>query len=259
MAITFDGFSLEDSNYIISDLNYRGGPRRDLIPQKTSRRPGVKYTNVEFSERQINMSGYILGSSVSDLKDKIDNMFKNIVRKAEGTLVIDSDRSINAVASQVIIEDPHYTKTFVPFELEFRSTEPFWKGAQQIIDLTVVSGTGTFTYTTTISGSAFAEPYFTYSAPSGSGDTNTTGLSINYGPTGQTVTWSGTGGGETSIQYSDVVQFDWGHQIITRNQANEEPSGVFARWEPGETSFTVTFSGTSVGGTLQMAYQPRYF
>lgn len=258
MAVTFDGFSLEDSNYIISELDYKGGPRRDLIAQKTSRRPGVKYTNTEFSERTIRMSGFILGSSVSDLKDKIDNMFKNVVRKPEGTLSIDSDRSISAISSNVIIQDSHYNQTFIPFELEFKSTEPYWKGAQQTIDLVLVSGTGSFTYSTTISGSAFAEPYFTYSAPAGSGDTTISGISIAYGLTGQSVTWSGTGS-TNAVQYSDVIQFDWAHQIITRNQANEEPFGVFARWEPGDTSFTVTFSGTTVGGTLQMAYQPRYF
>lgn len=258
MAITFDGFSLEDNNYIISELDYRGGPRRDLVPQKTSRRPGVKYTNTEFSERTIRMSGYILGASVSDLRDKIDNLFANVVRKSEGTLAIDADRSISAVASNVVIEDPHYTQTFVPFELELKSTEPFWAGAQQTVNLTLVSGTGSFAYTTTISGSAFAEPYFTYSAPAGSGDTTISGISVAYGQTGQEVTWSGTGS-TTAVQYSDVIQFDWAHQIITRNQANEEPFGVFARWEPGATSFTVTFSGTTVGGTLQMSYQPRYF
>jgi hypothetical protein len=228
------------------------------MAQKITRQPGVRYTASEFGQRQVYMLGSIQGTSISDLQTKIDNLFKNVVRKEEGNLSIESGRSVQAFVSYSAIEDPHYTQTYVPFELEFTTTEPFFKGVQQVMNLTVTSGIEDHQYQTQISGTAFAEPEVTYTAPAGSGDTTTAGIHISYAQTGETVTWSGTGA-TNYAQYGDVIKFDFPNQIIVRNDTNEEPAGVFPRWEPGTADFTITFSGVAVGGTLQFAYQPRYF
>lgn len=257
-SVTFNNFNLQDANYITSELIYRSSPSRDVVAQKITRRPGVKYTALEFAERSITLTGGILGSSATDLQTKIDNLYNNVVRVDEGQLTIDTNRSINAFVNSIAIDDPHYSQSYVPFEIEFLSTEPFFKGPQQVMNLTVTSGVQANDYTTVISGSAYAEPVITYSAPTGTGDTTTAGIHIEYNPTGEQITWSGTGGLDYA-QYSDVIQFDWPSQYIVRNEDQEEPSGVFARWEPGSTTFTVTFSGGVVGGSLQFAYQPRYF
>ena len=159
MAITFDGFSLQDSNYITSEIRYRGGPGREVMAQKITRQPGVRYTASEFGQRQVYMLGSIQGTSISDLQTKIDNLFKNVVRKEEGNLSIESGRSVQAFVSYSAIEDPHYTQTYVPFELEFTTTEPFFKGVQQVMNLTVTSGIEDHQYQTQISGTAFAEKW----------------------------------------------------------------------------------------------------
>lgn len=253
----FDGFSLQDANYVTSELNYRSIPSRSLDVNKISRRPGVKLLAHDFAERVVSLRGYVIGSNATDLQSKVDDLHKNITRKDDGALSVQTGRSATATVRNVAIADPHYAQDFVPFEIEFLLADPFFYGAQQVVTTTVVSGTITHELTITISGSVFSEPYMKYSSPSGTGDTTTSGISVAYGPTGETVTWSGTGG-NTTLSYADSVTFDYANQLILEGTNQVDVEGVFSRWEPQETNITVTFSGTAQGGELEFGYQPRY-
>lgn len=257
MAVTFEGFNLQDANYIISDIQYRSSPSRILEAQKRARHPGVHYTETEFAEKKIGIQGSILGSSATDLQSKIDGLYKGVVRQQSGTLSIESGRTISAIVSDVQIEDAHYNQTYVPFSLEFTALEPFYSAEAVTVTLTIVSGTTSRTDTLTISGSAPAEPTVTYTAPTGSGSTTVSGVRITYVSTAQTATWSGYAG-VSELSYSDYLTFDWGTQFISRNGTKEQPSGTFPLWEPGDRQITTTFSGTAPGGTLVFSYSPRF-
>ena len=135
--------------------------------------------------------------------------------------------------------------------------DPFFYGDQLTISVPVASGTVTKNITVTVSGTAFAEPVITYTAPGTSGLTTTAGIVIEYGPTGEKVTWSGTS--TTSLGYGSSVSFDYLNQRILENTSEVDIEGVFARWEPETSTFTTTFSGTAQGGTINMTYSPRYF
>lgn len=254
----FDGFSLQDDNYIIEEIVYRTIPTRSLDTEKIARRPGVKTLSTDFAERKITLAGVIIADSVADLRTAIDNLHKNITRKNSGSLYIESDRSANAIVSSVSIADPHYAQSIVPFQIEFLLSDPFYYGTQQNVQWTVPSGTTTMAQTVTISGSVFAEPLIQYTAPGVAGGyTTTSGVRVTYGSTAEYVTWSGTQG-HTTAGYGDIILFDYPSHQILQNSSQVDVDGVFARWEPGDAAFTVTFSGTAQGGTLQFAYQPRY-
>lgn len=255
---TFGTFSLQDDNYITTDVEYRTIPARDIVLQDIARKPGKKVISQEFAERHIRIAGWILGDSSSDLIDKIDSLHNNVTRKTAGNLTIDTDRNIETFVASVSITDPHYTQTAVPFQVEFVAAEPFFRGTQQTATITVPSGTGephTLTTTITISGSVFAEPSIVYNAPGGSGVTTTSGIIIEYGPTSETVTWSG---GNASLAYGNFAKFDYANQVLLEGSSVVDPFGVFSRWEPGSTNFTVTFSGQAQGGTIDFIYRPRY-
>lgn len=255
--VSFDGFSLQDSNYIVSEINYRSSPTIDLSYSPVSRESGIKVTSREFAERVITVAGSILGSSATDLQSKIDDVNLNVVRKNEGTLTIDTGRSINAIAKAFEVEDPHYAQDYVPFKLEFLATEPFFSGPQQLVSWTVASGLSSQALSITISGTAYAEPLIMYSANGSSGSTTTAGIVVSYTPTGQYVTWSGLGLTPT-LPYGSNVQFDYANKQILQDGSVVNPAGVFSRWEPVSTNFSITYSGVQQGGTLTFSYVPRY-
>jgi predicted phage tail component-like protein len=254
---TFDGFSLQDDNFISSNVIYRNSPSRNLDSQKITRRPGSKLIATDFGEKTINISGNIVADSSSELQTLIDSFNANVTRKESGIMYVDSDRSAVATVKSVGIGDSHYNQSYVPFEIEFLLNDPFFYGLQQTVSYTIVSGTASMTDTITISGSVFAEPSITFASNAGTGYTTTSGISIIYNNTNETVTWSGTSG-HSSLSYGNLIQFDFSNHRIIEEITETEIEGVFARWEPGQQTYQVTFSGTSQGGTLNFAYQPRY-
>ena len=246
MAITFDAFSLQDSNYIITDTEYRTIPSREITLESIARKPGKKFLAEEFGERRIRLSGFIEGSSASDLITKIDDLHTNVTRKKIGTLSIDADRDIQTLVVLVAIAEPHYSQTIVPMSLEFVAAEPFYQGAQRVAVTAIAEGTASATITTTISGSVFTEPIITYTPKGGGSNTNIYRIDISYDQTGEEVTWSG---GNHPLSNADSVAFDYSNQIITEGNSEIEASGVFARFEPGSTNLTVTYYSTSTSST----------
>src|SRR4051812_28117818 len=110
---TFDNFSLQDSVYITSEVEYRTIPARNIVLEDISRKPGKKVVSEEFAERHIKIAGWILGSDASDLISQIDNLHSNVTRKRSGTLSIDADREIEAIVASVNVPEPFYTQSMV--------------------------------------------------------------------------------------------------------------------------------------------------
>lgn len=252
----FDGFSLQDDNFIMSEISYRLIPKRQIESDKVLRRPGVKILSADFTQRVVTMKGSIVATSATDLRNKIDALHTNVTRKDSGLLYIESDRSGYATVDNVVISDPHYSQTFVPIEIQLMMPDPFFYAAQQVVSLPVTSGVLSQSYTITITGSMFAEPSIIYYSPDAVGTTPITKVSIEYGPTGELITWSGII--SEYLSYDSSITFDYVEHLLLEGTETVHPTGVFQRWEPGSTEFTITFSGATVGGTLQFAYQPRY-
>lgn len=253
---SFDGYSLQNNNFIISNINYRSAPNRTIETEQITRRPGTRLLNSEFSTRTVSLQGHIVAENIDELQDLIDEFNKNVTRnQTGGNLVIQEGRSGNAIVNSTAIQDAQYTQDYVPFSVEFLMFDPFFYGAQQSLSFTVTSGQTDANYEITISGSYFCEPIISYIPPDATGNTTTSGITITYTPTNERITWSGGG---SPLGYGEVVSFDYENKQITKGELETDWDGVFARWEPVETSFTVTFSGVPVGGTLDFAYQPRY-
>ena len=252
----FNGFSLQDSNFITSDLQYRTWPSRQIITEKLARRPGTKLISEDFGEKHVKMSGWILGSSVSDLQTKIDSFYAQL-QKPSKLLQIETNRFFTATCTSVSVGDPHYSQTYVPFELDFVCADPFAYGPTVSAQMTVTSGTIVQTFSFTVSGSYFAEPIFTYTPPTGAGNTTTSGLKFVQKTSAEYVLWSGSGS-TNYVQYGSSFQFDYQayKSLFGTTQVNQ--AGVFSRWEVGSQQLEVTFMGNTVGGTLTITYAPRY-
>ncbi|MFA5014024.1 MAG: hypothetical protein WC549_00590 [Actinomycetota bacterium] len=252
---TFDNFSLQDSNYITTEVDVRTPPNREFQMETVSRKPGKKLLAAEFAERRMKLAGYIIADSNAQLITLIDDFHDNITRKKSGTFSVDTDREILATVASVSVPTPHYSQSMTSFDMELVAADPFFLGPQQTVSWTVTSGTASLSYTLTVSGSVFAEPTIVYTAPGTSGSTTTSGIIISYDPTAETTTWSG---GNHTLAYGNFVKFDFQNLLVYEGSNKVEPAGLFPRWEPGSTTFTTTWSGTCQGGSLDLIYRPRY-
>lgn len=253
-------FELDDgTNYITERIvGDRASPTRRLFQQETGRREGSKILDDEFTNKVIVVEGRVVATTVSGFAGARDAM-KKALGKTEQILQLESDRSYTAITRSLNITQENDEITIGRFSAEFLITDPFAKGAQQVVSLTVVSGTTSQTQTITISGTIFARPLITYRAPDGdgSGPTTTSGVTISHQESGTTLTWSGTT--DTSpITYSGSVSFDYDALQVLRDTLVQDFSGFFPVWDVDSNTFTVTFSGTAVGGTIDFSYNPNY-
>jgi len=254
---TFSAFSLQDNNYITTGIENRTWPSRELKTSKIARKPGSKFVAEEFNERRVRLTGYVIGSSSSDLKDKIDTLYATLQKKSQ-ILQIESGRYYTASVASTVVGDPLYSQDYVPFELEFLCADPFAYGTPLTAQMTVTSGTIIQTFTTVISGSYYAEPSLVYTTPSATGNTTTSGVRILHSQTGEWADWDGTGTSDIYLDYSSSITFDYKNYKILQGTNQVNHTGTFAAWDPGNNEFTVTFNGNTVGGVLEISYTPRY-
>jgi len=257
--LSFNGFNLQNQNeYIVSEINYRSFPERPLDKANLSRRPGIKLLNTEFGEKRIQISGYINGTTASGLQTLIDNFQKNLA-EVEKPLVINDDiyptRTYTATCANLAIPERTYNQTIVPYTAEFVVSIPFAYGSFLTVSGTVTSGVVTFSGSTTISGTVFAEPTITiYPTSLPAGDSGIRAIEISYTPAGETLSMSGI------INYTAPISFSYSNFTVTNSGVNADFRGAFSRWEPGATNFTIsTTSGLHNSYNWVFSYQPRFY
>jgi len=256
---TFNGFSLQDSNFITERVVFKGYGKRSLIRGKINRREGVKLVATEFGEKEITLKGVVIGSSPSNLQSLLDNMKKSLTEE-EGQLIIETGRTFNATVENLAIADEHYNQTRAPFEVTFICSDPFSVGQQLTVVTPVTSGIFTFSGYVNISGTFFARPTITYTPPNQTGSTYIRKLTFSHVPTGQTTTISGLGSGALQgLSYQNVVTVNLDNFTSLEGTTEIGNIGSFPKYEPGDNNYTITTSGRAFpGGTVTLTYQPRY-
>ncbi len=253
---TFAGFSLQDENFISSIVEDRVWPARSMETSQIARRPGVKFTSTEFGERRIKVQGSIIGTDATDLQTKIDDLNTALQKKSQ-LLQTRPGRAYTASVVSIALGDPTYSQSYTPFELEFLCADPFSYASQVSATMTVVSGTISQSFSTTISGSYYAEPVISVAITGSSGVTTTSGVTLTNSFTGEYVTWSGIGA-TPFLNYGDTLSFDFKSYKVLKNALQVNADGIYARWEAGVNDFQLTFGGNVQGGTVTVSYAPRY-
>jgi len=256
---TFNGFSLNDENFIAERITFKGYAAREVIRAKVNRREGIKILASEFGEKPISIEGNIVAPSAAALQTLLDNM-KAALTEEEGALIIEADRTFTATVTELGIPDEHYNQSKAPFMVTFVCTNPFAEGTQLSVVQNVTSGSFTFSGLVNISGTLFARPTITYTPPSAVGNTFIRELDIHHVPTGQTITISGFGSGTLQgLGYQNAVTVNLDDFTSLEGTSSIGNSGAFPRFEPGSNSYTITASGRAFpGGTVTVTYKPRY-
>lgn len=259
----FNGFSLNDlseTGVITSNILKGSTPDRSIEVEQVSRRSGGRVLNSEFQPKKVSIQGYVIGNNAEDLRDKVDSLHSNVTSQREGVLAVSSDRQATALVEKVNITENPYNTDYLPFTIDFVLPDPFFYAGQHTATFTLPSGTNIHTTPVTISGSYYALPALTINVADNVGETITSRVDITYESTGERVTWSGASG-EINLDYSDILQFDFDSQLITRNSTIQNTAGTYADFYPGTHTLTITFSGSGnwIGGDATLSYQPRYF
>ena len=255
---TFNSFSLNDNGFITERIVFKGFAQRANVRAKLNRREGIKLLATEFGEKEITVQGVVIQDTATELQTSLDLLKKNLVTE-EGSLVVELGRTYRATASNLVIPDEHYNQSKTNFEVTFVCSDPFATGPLLTVVKPVLSGITNFSGYVNISGTFFVRPTVVYTAPVGDGvgKTRINKLTLSHTPTGQEITVSGFGSG-TNLTYNNTVSLNFDTFATLEGSSAKNNGGSFARWEPGENNYIVTFSGVTPGGTITLSYQPRY-
>lgn len=256
---TFNGFSLQDGNFITERIVFKGYASRGVIRAKVNRREGVKLLATEFGEKEVTIAGVIVGSSASNLQTLLDNMKKSLTEE-DGELVIEAGRTFHATVESLAVPDEHYNQSKAPFEASFVLSNPFAEGEQLTVVQNVASGSFTVSGLINISGSLFVRPTIIYTPPSVVGDTYIRRIDMYHVLTGQSIVISGFGSGQLQgLNYQNAVTVNLDNFTVLEGTDEMNTGGSFPKFEPGNNDYTLTASGRAFpGGTVSVIYKPRY-
>lgn len=256
---TFEGFSLQDSNFISERITFKGYASRDAIRSKVNRREGVKFLGTNFGEKEVKIEGIVVAASASALQTLLDSM-KQTFTAVEGDLIIETDRTFRATVTSLGIPDEHYNQSKAPFDVTFVCSDPFAEASQVTATIAVLSGVFTVSGQFTLSGTFYGRPVITYTPPSSTGNTLIRRIDLYHVQTGQTIAVSGFNSGAVGgLLYQNPVIFNLDDFTILDGTTEMDNTGAFPKFEPGVNNFTVTASGRRFpGGTITITYNPRY-
>lgn len=119
--ITFNGYSLQTSNIIISDISHED-VSRGLVANSFSTRNGSNLVRDYYGDKQIKMSGSIIGTDKNDLESRIEELKKETQNVINKTLALDynsTTREYKATCNALSFGRQNYTVNFIEFTLSF--------------------------------------------------------------------------------------------------------------------------------------------
>jgi predicted phage tail component-like protein len=256
--ITFNNFNLNDRiNYIVTSIDKgRGSAERGIDYGYVSTREGIKILSEEYRERRIEIRGIVFADTVDNFRTAVDNMKEELSESSAHLIIDETNRYYVATPSVVEISDMGGEITSADFSVSFIAELPFALGSELTTNYTSISGTTTTAGYVSISGTAYARPTLTYYIPDGDGlgFTTLSGITITHTESGNFVTWSGS----NPLTYSGTAIFNYNTNSVVIRGTEDDFSGLFNVWNPGDNNFNVTYSGLSVGGSWKLSYNPRY-
>lgn len=233
--ISFEWYGLQNS--IIKSI-LSGDLSSGSVSYSTSEVPQDNWTIFQsrfWREKTIKISGEIVCNSQIELEAKIDEI-RGKLSTPEGVLRYrrwdGSFREIHATLVNEPITREHYNLSWIPFEFEFKSNDPFWRNS--VPESRIYSGiTSNLLESITSTGSEKTPPqtYFYFNSASG---VTSVALTIQW----RTITYTG------SLAAGDLLVFDGINKVVTKNNVLQDFDGVFPNLSPWANPTTYTINGT---------------
>jgi len=233
--IVFDWYSLQNLNFITSNIDYDDLGKVELNTFNYPRSDGGGVLSKYFRGRTIKLTGSIRKDTAEEFNNFIDEIKKNL-RKTEGYLDVTINgeiRRIKATMTDLSYNRKNYHITYSPISVTFTAVEPFFYGKIKQ-SFGIFAKTATFTEEMTHAGGADSNPtvYFIFGVW-----TSATALSFTD-PSGRILTIT------TAIGVSDIIIIDSERKIVTKNAVEIDYTGAFPIFTPGSNNFTASFTGT---------------
>lgn len=256
--LTFDSVSLQDSNIVTAVLEDGDLAEVTIVQFPLALSDGVRILGLEFGAKQVRVSGYIIGSSVSNVETLWDTFTRNLVKTSNKNLDIEyasSTRRYKAMIATLSQERP-VRSYWLKWQLTFLAS----RGYGEATSATTVSVTNQTASPTdqsiTFTGSKSAFPKITITLDSFTGAA-TREMTLKNNSTGLGITVSRSGWANADVVVIDPNPDD---PKVTVNGTQVDFSGVFPEFAPGTAltlRYTDTFSARQVD--ISTEYTPRYF
>ena len=158
-SITFNSFSLQDTNFLTKDIIYRNLPSRSIDIEPYSRRDGFRLVDSYYLLKDISVSGMLSNDTEANLKTSLDNMKKALNIEEANLDIGDGATTIRYVCTLASLDIPeeHYNITNLPYKIVFRC-EPFGQATSTTTLTRSITGSPASAFSTI--GSAPPSPVF---------------------------------------------------------------------------------------------------
>jgi len=250
-TISFNSFSLQDTNYKTSEINHVSPPERVVDRLKLARAHGEAIVSDWYDTRKIIVSGSVLGSTASDLQSKLDAMLKAL-GEPEANLDIEygaATRRYVATLERADIPKKSYNSKFVEFKLTFECSDPFGYATSASTLSEAAITTSPNTWSETISGSAPPLPVITITLNSA---TDVTIIRFKNSTTDDEIIV-----GATYIT-GDELEIDTANKTVKLNGTEIDYIGVFPSFDVGSNSLRLEVTATAFNADVDIVYTPTY-
>ena len=249
--IQFDGYDLQDANIVSSRGQHTQYPDRQIDTLRRSRENDFKILGNYFIQKRILVEGIIKDTNANDLRDKIDDMKKNLTGQ-DKNLDIDygsGTRRYVASVERLEVEEQHFNITFVKYSVVFLC-HAFGQGTTEITrSLLNITGQTTDSEAT-IDGTAVNLPVVR--------------ITVNSETDMRLIRFTNTTIDEfieieTAFSAADVINIDCDQKEVTLNGDPINFTGIFPTFIAGVNGWKIEVSDTGAFQiTVAIIYTPNY-
>jgi hypothetical protein len=256
ISVTFNGTSLQSNNILMADIAHDEQAHKKIARLELARGDGSKITNIQYTHKQVSLTGRIIGTSVLDLKARLDALKaaltgqdKNLdVDEGDGVIrrYIATLEGFTATRAKIGPNAAEITLSFVvPLAFGIDST------TTTIINNQAIT-TSPANFTPTFGGTiSTQQPAFTITLTTIGANAYDT-VSIGNSSSGQVIAISRTWAN------GDVIAVDCFAQSVKVNSTDVDYMGAFPSWGPGSGPVQYTDTFTSRSGSVLGTNLNRY-
>lgn len=250
----YNGFSLQDTTIISSEVDAFSPPRRELVTYNIPRDHGGGFNGDYFRGRDLGFSGIIRTTTAEEMNTLLDT-FKRAMTASEAYLYLKFNGEMRRI--KATLQNPQemfrnrkgYHITFVPFDLNFLSLEPFWHsvgytsfGYESITDLL-------YPDEIEVEGSWMAKPVVVLIIENA---TSANGISFTNTTNGDSISVT------QSLVAGDVVIIDSETKSVKLNGTEIDYDGIFPEFEVGVNAFEIEADASAIQYTATLKYRKTY-
>jgi hypothetical protein len=256
ISVSFNGTSLQSNNILMADVAHDEQAHKKIARLELARGDGSKITNIQYTHKQVSLTGRIIGTSVLDLKARLDALKAALTGQDKNLDVDEGDGVIRRyvatlegfTATRAKI-GPNAAEIMLSFLIPTAFATD--SATTTIINAQAVT-TSPANFTPTFAGTiATQQPILTLTLTT-IASTGYDTVSIGNSTSGQIISISRTWAN------GDVMAVDCFAQSVLVNSVATDYMGAFPSWTPGSGSVQVTDTFSSRSALLTATNLSRY-